>query len=228
VVVPRNGIHLVDTRTHAESIAGSNDPMKRKNVSENFSGDDNPAKRPAVREKISEELEGHELSEKAKQKTSEKNTGNEISEEHRRAVSKGASKRETSYMQTKQYRETLSEALSGRDPTYPEPYEVDELPHLVRSSWEEEIGKKLLSAGIDYEYEREVELPRGSYYPDFLTGKYVIEVKRWATERSIEKAEQFMNEYPSYEYVVVGDELPCDVHISWDERDELPEVVNDE
>jgi replication factor C small subunit len=219
---------LVDTRTHIESVAGSNNPMKRTEVAENFTGDDNPAKRPCVRKKISDALDGHEPSQETKRKISERNTGNEISEEHRRAISEAASERDTSYMQSEKFSETLSDALSGRDPTHPEPYEVEELSHFVRSSWEEEIGKKLLSADIEYEYEPEFCLPGGSYYPDFVADDDVIEIKGWATERSVRKAETFMNEHPSYRYVVVGDELPCDVHIPWENRDRLSGVLSDE
>jgi hypothetical protein len=181
-----------------------------------------------IRKKISEAVTGHTLSDESRQKISDKNTGNEISAEHRRAVSRAASQRDTSYMQTEKYSKAVSEGLKGREPTHPTPYEVQELSHKVRSSWEETVGKQLSRCGLQYEYEQVFDLPSGAYYADFVSDPYVIEVKGWATERSVTKAREFMDSYPQYTYVVVGDELPCDVHVPWDRRDELSEVVGDE
>ena len=42
------------------------------------------------------------------------------------------------------------------------------------------------------------------------------------------KAKSFMEEFPTYTYVVVGDEMPCNIYIPWDKRSELLEVLNDE
>ncbi|PSQ63879.1 MAG: hypothetical protein BRD21_01180 [Halobacteriales archaeon SW_8_66_22] len=55
-----------------------------------------------------------------------------------------------------------------------------------------------------------------------------VEIKGFSTERSIKKAKSFMEEFPTYTYVVVGDEMPCNIHIPWDKRSELLEVLNDE
>lgn len=219
---------IVETRSLEESLSGSYNPMKREHVVEKVTGQNNPAKQPSVRKKISEAVTGHTLSEESRRKISEKNTGNEISAEHRRAVSVAASQRDTSYMQTDEYSEALSEGLKGREPTYPTPYEVAELSHKVRSEWEEQVSKLLLAEGIEYEYEREFELPSGSYYADFVTHQNVIEVKGWANDRSVRKANEFLERYPEYTYIVVGDELPCDVHLPWDRRYELPKVIESE
>jgi replication factor C small subunit len=221
-------LEVVDTRSHSESLTGENNPMKREDIVVEFTGEDNPAKQESVRERISDAVTGHTLSEEAKQAISRKNTENEISEEHRQAVSEAASKMDRSYMQTEEYSAALSAALTGREPTHPTPYEVDELPHLVRSSWEEEIAKLLQKHGIEYQYEGRFELQCGSYYPDFVSGSFVIEVKGWATDRSETNAEGFMDGYPSYTYIVVGDELPCDIHIPWERRHELVEVLENE
>lgn len=217
---------VVDTRTQSESLAGDTNPMNRDSIRKQFTGKNNPAKRPAVREKISSELTGHAVSEETKEKISAANSGNEISEAHRQAVSEAFTRMDRSYMETAEYSEALSEALTGREPTYPSPYEVDELSHKVRSSWEEAIGRMLVDAEISYQYEPEFKLTNGSYYPDFVTGADVIEVKGWANERSVLKAEQFMTEYESRTYIVVGDEIPSDVHIPWDHREQLLEVLN--
>lgn len=219
---------IVETRTPQEALTGEINPMKRDGVIEQFTGEENPAKSRAVRDKISKALTGHTMSEEAKRKISKKNSGNNVSPEHREKIAQAASNRDTSYMQTEQYRNALSKALQGREPTYPTPYEVDSLSHHVRSSWEEDVAKLLIDNDIDYEYEREFELSIGSYYPDFLVGTVVIEVKGFSTERSIEKASAFREEYPNYTYLVIGDEIPCDVHISWENRSEMLEVLEDE
>jgi replication factor C small subunit len=216
---------IVDSQGHQESLQGDNNPMKRREVAETFIGRDNPAKRPGVRQKISEALVGRELGEEAKQKISEANSGNEISREHREAIAEAAATIDRSYMQTEEYRRKLSEAHQGPEPTFPEPYEVEELSHMVRSSWEEAVGKLLVDEGIHYRYEQEFELSEGSYYSDFTVDQAVIEVKGWANERAIEQAEQFIELFPSYRYIVVGNELPCDVHIPWEDRERLCEVL---
>lgn len=218
---------VVDTQTHSQSLRGDNNPMRRENVVEHFIGANNPSKQPDVRAKISRAVTGNTLSQGAKQKISEKNKGNEICEEHREAISKAAAEMDRSYMQTNSYRKALSDALKGRPPTYPKPYEVDKLEHSVRSSWEEEIGKILVNENIEYEYEQKFELSVGSYYPDFQIGNVIIEVKGFASERSINKAEIFMTEFPRFYYIVIGDVIPCHYHLSWKDRHRLPEVMTD-
>lgn len=220
-------LQIVETRSHQQSVTGGNNPMKRDEVAEQFAGSRNPAKQPEVRSKISESLEGHTLSEGAKQKISEKNTGNTICEAHKKAVAQAAASRDTSYMTSEEYRQAVSNSLKGREPTYPKPYEVEELSHEVRSSYEETVAKMLLERGIEYTYEKRFELADDSaYYLDFLVRDVAVEVKGWANERSIAKAEAFMTEFPSYTYVVVGDKIPCDIHIKWEERDKLPGVID--
>ena len=216
---------VVDTRTHKEALSGENNPMKRKEVVKHFRGENNPAKRPAVRKKIRETNTGHVHSEETKKKISEKNTGNTISEAHRRAISEAAAAADKSYMQTDEYRQKLSESLKGREPTYPKPYSVPELSHKVRSSWEEEIAKLLVHEGIEYQYEERFSISDRAYYPDFIIEDSIVEVKGFANERAVKKAVSFMEEYPSYTYIVVGDELPCDIHVPWENRESIIEVI---
>lgn len=218
---------VVDTRIHREAVSGSNNPMKRDEVAVQFQGDKNPAKRPDVREKISKALTGRTLSKEAREKISRKNKGNEVSETHRELISEASSKRDTSYMQTEEYSKALSDSLTGREPTYPTPYTVAGLSHTVRSSWEEEIALLFVENEISYRYEEEFQLSIGSYYPDFVVDTDVVEVKGFSNERSVDKATAFMDEFPAYRYVVVGDKVPCDVHIPWEQRTELLEVLND-
>lgn len=99
--------------------------------------------------------------------------------------------------------------------------EVEETGHVVRSSWEVEIDLMLYEEGIDYEYEpRSFDVGR-TYWPDFVSGDIIVEVKGYASDDCIEKASAFMQEYSDFTYVVVGDEMPADVHIEWDDRREL-------
>lgn len=227
-LTPDMVVEIVETRSHEESLTGGTNPMRREGVVEDFVGEANPAKASDVREKISEALMGHTLDDAAKQKISRKNSGNTISEEHRNAISEASSAMDRSYMQTEEYSQALSEALQGRDPTYPTPYSVDELTHQVRSSWEEAVGRLLYENDVEYRYEPEFEVSSGSYYPDFVTAGSAIEVKGWANERSVRKAEQFLELYPSLTYIVVGDDLPCDIHIPWEEKSRLIEVLDNE
>jgi replication factor C small subunit len=131
-------------------------------------------------------------------------------------------------MNSESYSNALSDALTGQEPTYPTPYEVDELTHAVRSSWEEDVAKLLVENDITYVYEPEFELETCSYYPDVVVNTVVIEVKGFANERSIEKATTFMNEYPDCLYVVIGDKMPCDRYIPWEERAAVLEVIADD
>jgi hypothetical protein len=73
----------------------------------------------------------------------------------------------------------------------------------------------------------QTELSVGSYYADFVVDKFVIEIKGCADERSVKKASAFIDEYVDWTYVVVGDQIPCDVHIPWEQRAELLEVIVD-
>lgn len=218
---------VVDTRSQHEALRGDANPMTRDEVVKQFKGDANPAKRSSVREKIRQALTGRSRSPETKKKISRANTGNTISEEHRQKISEGSSNRDTSYMQTEEYRETLSEALKGNEPTYPTPYDVEELSHMVRSSWEEDVGRILVGNDIEYRYEVEFKLSIGSYYADFVLDEHVVEVKGFSNERSVNKAVAFMDEFPEYTYVVIGDEIPCDIHVPWDDRTRILEVLSD-
>jgi hypothetical protein len=103
----------------------------------------------------------------------------------------------------------------------------DYLDHEVRSQKELQIADMLIDAGIDYEYESLViEYADGhTYTPDFVTDKYVIEVKGVhfgeiynKSTTAQQKAEAAIEKLDDREYVVVGVELPADIYIPWDER----------
>ena len=114
---------------------------------------------------------------------------------------------------------------ADRSPPVPQTIEVKETGHEVRSGWEVEVDLMLHELGIDYEYEpQSFSLPCGDYWPDFIVGDKVIEVKGWAREKCITKAKQFCEEYSEYEYIVIqgnGPRMPSDKHISCSSIEEL-------
>lgn len=119
--------------------------------------------------------------------------------------------------------------FDGIDPFATERIEVEETGHEVRSSWEAELDRMLHEAGIDYDYEaKRFELEPMTYIPDFRVGSQMIEVKGPPSDRAIRQAEAFMEEFPEYEYVVLGTRIPCDKHYEWEEREKMVEDLKDE
>lgn len=105
---------------------------------------------------------------------------------------------------------------------------VEETGHRVRSNWEKKIDLLLYRAEIDYEYEPDTfNLPNGdTYTPDFIVNNsIIIEVKGWPDERSVKRAELFMEEYPEFLYLVVGNELPCDIFLDWENYKNIVERI---
>jgi len=101
----------------------------------------------------------------------------------------------------------------------------DSLGHVIRSEWERDVANLLKDEEVPYEYEAlRLETDDGIYIPDFVTDNAVIEVKGWVTDRCIQKAEYALSNV-SKRYVVVGGELPSDVHISWENREEVLNYV---
>jgi transposase-like protein len=105
----------------------------------------------------------------------------------------------------------------------------EHLDHVVRSGWEMEIVELLREHNIPYEYES-VEIDWGeeqTYRPDFITEDYIIEVKGWVRPQGNEemKAQAALELLDDREYVVVGAELPCDIHIPWEDYEKLIELI---
>lgn len=129
------------------------------------------------------------------------------------------------YRQFGSWNEAITE--SGLDPN--QVRHPDHLDHLVRSTWEERIANMLVSADIDYSYES-LKINYGgdyTYTPDFITDTYVIEVKgrQYRPERLKKKAIAARDYFDERDYVVVGTELPADVHIPWHEREDLIDLI---
>lgn len=156
-------------------------------------------------EEMREWLEGthlDEMPEDAKQQISETLMGHDVSDETRRKLSKNHSS-------------------SG-----PLSIDVEETGHTVRSNWEAEIDRLLAGAVDGHEYEPDrMKIGDRWYTPDFRVGDTVIEVKGYARDHDHERAEKFLQHYPELTYVAVGDEIPCDIHIPWGERERLRSLL---
>jgi hypothetical protein len=170
---------------------------------------------------------------------SEAHTGKTLSEEHKQKVSeglkeyyedhdgpwKGVTGEDAPRYGSTPSEETRQKIRENGSPGRREAFTVDETGHTVKSGWEAEVDKMLHSADISYEYEPVFELSDRRYYPDFQTRDIVIEVKGWVTDMCEERAKRFIDENPDLTYVVVGSEIPHDIHIEWNNRKKLMEVV---
>jgi SOS-response transcriptional repressor LexA len=109
----------------------------------------------------------------------------------------------------------------------------DHLDHRVDSVSELKIAELLVDAGVEYENEG-MTIQYGdarTYTPDFVTEEYVIEVKGedWGKiyDKKVtakQKARAAMDSVDDRAYVVIGEELPADIHINWGERAAVHEL----
>lgn len=119
-------------------------------------------------------------------------------------------------------------------------YEVEELDHVVRSSWEEKIAILLKNYNIPYRYEGEsfeIEIGENTkiYTPDFILKEcdIIIEPHNFFDEGSIRKYASFNEQYPQYTFVILSHSYKkpetkiCDVYIPWSDRNSLTEVIED-
>lgn len=99
----------------------------------------------------------------------------------------------------------------------------DHLDHRVDSVSELKIAELLVDAGVEYKNEgMTIQYGDGrTYTPDFVTEEYVIEVKGedWGKiyDKEVtakQKARAAMNSLDDRAYVVIGEELPADIHIN--------------
>ena len=124
-----------------------------------------------------------------------------------------------------------AEALNRADLEHKRILHPDHLDHLARSGYEVEVAEMLLDIGIEYEYEGlviEYENDR-TYTPDFVTDEYVIEVKGYVHRNEVELAEIALEKLENKRYVVIqadGPKLPADIHIPWDERENLRQLFD--
>lgn len=117
-------------------------------------------------------------------------------------------------------------------PTYPKPYFVEKLGHKVRSSWEEEIGLLLKNNNIKYEYEPDrIDLGDAVYIPDFkMNPKLYVEVKGRLFPRNRRNLLKMKRLYPEKKVIGVGDgdKRYYNIHLKWEERDRLPNILREE
>lgn len=201
-----------------------------------FEGDNNPMSKKGGHdeesiEKIRLASLDREHSEETKRKISESNRGKTYSEETLRKMSEGS-------MGQKEGEEHPFYGVTGKDhPAYGNSYRgsqnefIEELGHVVRSSWEEEVARMLVDNNIDYEYESKTfEYDEFTYTPDFFIGNFVIEVKGFVDPRSMGQASMFMKvNSPEYNYIVISDsdEMDCDEFIKWKNKERLLEVIDE-
>ena len=109
----------------------------------------------------------------------------------------------------------------------------DHLDHRVDSVSELKIAELLVDAGVEYKNEgMTIQYGDGrTYTPDFVTEEYVIEVKGedWGKiyDKEVtakQKARAAMDSLDDRAYVVIGEELPADIHINWGERAAVHEL----
>ena len=109
----------------------------------------------------------------------------------------------------------------------------DHLDHRVDSVSELKVAELLIDAGVEYKNEG-ITIQYGdgrTYTPDFVTEEYVIEVKGddWGEIYNKEvtakqKARAAIDSLNERAYVVIGKELPADIHINWEERAAVHEL----
>jgi hypothetical protein len=200
----RSGINPWDDIQH---------PNKGRNVSEEY-GDE-----------ISETLTGRSLPEEQVEEIRERMMGNDYAVGYERTPEQKANLEKGRKYRSDAWKKSMSESMKGNNHGRRNCFFVDELGHEVDSNWEMDVAFLLQHNNIDYEIEPEYKRSEGrSYFPDFRVGDIVIEVKGWASEPAIEKAEEFMERHEET-YVVVGDEMPCNYHFSWENREQLTEVL---
>ena len=166
-----------------------------------------------------EEIVGEEGAKKSRRKSSERMLSLDYSGENNPMYGRERNPSDET-------KEKISNSLKGREASTTKWMYDEELGHFTRSNWERVLGRELVSKGIEYEYEGlEVEMGEGSVYrPDFIIRDLdlIVEVKgRVWKDDAYEKARKCMDQYPDFNYVVLGTELPSDIHFDWDSRDEF-------
>lgn len=175
---------------------------------------------------ISKGLEGRELSSESRKKISESLSG----ENSIWYGVRGEDHPAYGFEPNEEQRKEMSETHKGHKPYGGTNWhEVEETGHKVRSSWEKKIDLILHNSNVDYEYEpHQLSLSDGrGYLPDFVVdNRVIIEVKGWADEVSKEKARMVAEEFPEYDFVVVGADVGSGIHIPWEERESVLKHLN--
>lgn len=102
---------------------------------------------------------------------------------------------------------------------------IEKYGETFKSSWEVEIYELLTEAGIDFEYEpTTIDFGGYVYTPDFAFGEYILEVKGFMPRQFEAELKARMMCQREELYVVVGNYLPSDVYISWNDRGKITQL----
>lgn len=198
----------------SESLKGENNPWH------GVTGEDHP-------------LYGYEWSEEQRQQLSEASSGENApwygvtGEDHPWHGVTGEDHPMYGYEWSDEQLEQLSESHKGLLSAGTKQIDVPETGNTVRSGWEAEIDCLLHDAGINYEYEsRTYDFGEYTYTPDFVCeDEIVIEVKGYVNEGDDQKAKDLMEGHDDLIYIAVGSKLPAHYHLSWEKRENLPELI---
>lgn len=122
---------------------------------------------------------------------------------------------------------------SKHRPTYPKPYLVEKLNYKVRSSYEEEVGLILKENSIPHNYEgTTIEFDGKTVTFDFeiIKNKLYVETKGYFPDWQKKRYKKFRKIHPEITLIIVGGtnnpEDVCDIHLDWEEREGLPEILH--
>lgn len=218
-------IEYTVSEEHREKISGSLSGRElteehKQNIADGFDPDGE------YREKMSKSLAGREVTDDHRRKISESMSG----ENNPNYGACGEAHPNYGVTWSEEVREKISDSREGNNGNGGVAREtVPETGHTVKSSWEAEIDRTLHKTGADFGYEpRTFTFEDGRQYtPDFIAnGKVAVEVKGYVWEDwNVERAELFMSQFSDYTYIVVGASLPCDHHLSWEQREGLTELI---
>jgi len=174
-------------------------------------GQENPNKDPERQQKIRERME----------EVHEKGMGDYGDRDREWMMENVINERDNEYLYEQDH--IINDSLIS------EPVYVEETDRKVRSTWEKEVDLMLYHSEFEYEYEPQMfDIGNRKYMPDFIVeGSVVIEVKGYVSDDAPNKAEMFMEEHPEYTYFVVGSDIPNDERLSWNEREQLTEILTD-
>lgn len=131
----------------------------------------------------------------------------------------------------------IDEIKVGEHPVF-DPSDLELLKEYNKfdSSWEYKINNILKESNHSFKYNSSEYFPvfdiNGSEYtPDFIVEDIIIEVKGSLgyifNKDKCKKIADYMYSDSSYHYLVVGNvELQCNTFIPWDNRNTLPEIIN--
>lgn len=215
----------------SESLTGHEvSEETRQKISDSLKGENNPWYGVTGEE---HPLYGYEWTEEQREQLSEASSGENApwygvtGEDHPWHGVTGEDHPMYGYEWSEEQLEQLSESHKGLLSAGTQQIDVPETGNTVRSGWEAEVDLLLHNSGIEYEYEgRTFDFGEYTYTPDFVCEEEIIvEVKGYVHDGDDQKAKDLMDSHGDLVYIAVGSELPAHHHLPWDERETLPELV---